>query len=585
MSGAAPPSAAALRLALVRPHAVRLAAAFLLLLVSIAIQLSYPRFIAALVDYAVNRDEQPRPDGRILGIAAILLVQAGAFGVQNYLFSTTGTRIVAQLRKSLFSTILGQEIGYFDSQPVGELTGRLASDVEQLQDSLTTNLAVLIQAVLTCAGSCAMLFDLSPSLSLATVLVIPPVALASRWIARRVRDKARLRQQELARCGHIAQEVISNVRLVHAFGRQAEEVTRYGEATDAARDFSLACSRLFSGFNALGVLVQSMALLLAVWIGGGLVARHSMSIGDLTGFILYSGMAVASAVSVSGLWAQWMRSVGATDRIFELLRRPPARTGGRKSGRLRGEVAFDRVRFCYPSRPDRAALEDFSLAIEAGEHVALVGPSGAGKSTVVNLLLGFYPPGEGRVLFDGLDAAGLDRVSLRRHIAVVEQEPSLFSGSIIDNLLYACPEGAAGRDEVLAAAVAANLDDFVRTLPQGYDTPVGNRGIQLSGGQKQRIAIARALLRDPAILVFDEATSALDSENEDKIRSALDRLMEGRTSVTIAHRLSTVAGADRIVVLEKGRIIQAGPHARLCGEQDGLYARLIRGQADRLRAV
>lgn len=564
----------------VRPYAAQLAGGLVLVAFTALIQLAFPAVIGRLIDrFAVHGAAAGL--GETAGIlCGVLVIQAFAMRSRTYLFSSSGSRIVADLRKSLLSALLRQEIGFFDFQEVGELTNRLAADVEELRDVLTQNLAALLQALVMGCGSAAMLVYLAPRLSPIMLLVGAPAALAARWIGARVRLASILRQIQLANCGHIAQEVLCNVRLVHAYTREREEEKRYAQATASALEGSLTCNRLFASLFGLETLIRNLALLITLWLGARLVVARALTVGDLTSFVLYAGMAGSAMTIVSESWGQWMQSLGATERVFELLNRAPRASlaGGLPVPQLKGAVEFESVSFAYPTRPSPLALNRFSLRITAGEKVALVGPSGAGKTTVVSLLLGFYSPACGTIRFDGVDAMQLRLEDLRKHMAIVEQEPVLFSGTILDNIRCGFPGPHVGEKEAIEAAVEAHVDDFVCGFPRRYDTLVGNRGLQLSGGQKQRIAIARALLRNPGILILDEATSALDSEGESKVQSALSRVMKGRTTVMIAHRLSTVAHADRVVVMNAGEVAQSGSHGELILDRDGLYFRLMQPQ-------
>jgi ATP-binding cassette subfamily B protein len=565
---------------LVKPYWRRLALGFTALLVAVAAQLIYPCFIATFVDHAMNGMGGKWLAERVALMAFAVALQTGAAAVQTYLFSSAGTLIVFRLRESLFDAIIRQEIGFFDGQSIGELMNRLASDVDQLRYVLSRNLAFLAQALATGAGCILLMITISPPLSVFMVLSAPPVALVARWIGRRVRELSASRQEKLAECAHVAQEALANIRLVHAYDQAVFEREQYAAAANAARRMSLSSDRLFAIFYSIECMLHSAALLITFWIGIVLVGHHRLTVGNLTSFLLYALMLISSATSASGIWNEWMQSVGATRRVFELLKREPRGRTGRERAvvRLNGDIEFRDVTFAYPTRPQLLALNGFDLSVASGEKIALVGPSGAGKSTIINLLLGFYEPLSGAIRFDGVDADELKLSELRRHIAIVEQEPSLFASTIIDNIRYAAPGGNADELDIIQAAKYANVHDFVSNLPMGYETRVGNRGMQLSGGQKQRIAIARALLRNPRILVLDEATSALDSENEEKVQIALQRLMEGRTTIIVSHRLSTIAYADRLIVMNAGRVVQTGTHRQLLADRNGWYYSLMQNQ-------
>jgi ATP-binding cassette subfamily B protein len=407
--------------------------------------------------------------------------------------------------------------------------------------------------------------------------VVPAVALGAVIYGRRVRKLAREVQDALATAGEVAEESIAGLRTVRSFAAEEKEATRYAGAVGKA--FGLARRRIVASgtFMASASFASYASAVLVFWYGGRLVSRGEMSVGALTSFLIYTLIVAFALGGLADLWADFMRAAGAAERVFELIDREPQipPSLGLVPPAAEGRVELERVRFAYPTRPEVTVLDGVSLSLAPGEVVAVVGPSGAGKSTIASLLARFYDPQEGRVTFDGRDVKTLDPRWLRRQIGAVAQEPVLFSTTIADNIRYGRPE--ATDEEVEAAARAANAHGFVSKFPDGYATLVGERGIQLSGGQKQRVAIARAVLKDPRVLVLDEATSALDAESEHLVKEALERLMRGRTTLVIAHRLSTVMGADRVVVLDGGAIVQSGPHARLVTEE-GLYRRLVERQ-------
>ena len=567
------------RLRLLRPVRTRLAAAMLCMGAGVLIQLGFPRAIAWFID---NAGQLQRAGGiplqLVLGMLAAALLLAVVSALRYYLFQSASQLIVTRLRRQLFDILIRQPIGFFDQHHVGELTSRLHADVMALHESLTIGAANVLRSLCLFAGGIAMLLSLSPLLSLPLALFIPVSLYLGKRSGNSYRLRAREVQSSLADSGKVAQEHFANVRLVHAFNQEGGASTRYVQATARALAATLANARLLSLFQGLMSLLLYLALLCTLCFGAWLIGRGELSVGELTAFIIYATMVTESATSLAEFWSSWMRTLGATDRIFELLRLPPREEGSVRPLALSGGISFEGVGFRYPQRPAQAALDQVSFAVAPGETVALVGPSGAGKSTVANLLLGHYAPGAGRILFDDLDAALLSPATVRRHVAVVEQEPSLFSGTIADNIRFAVPERDVAASEVEAAARRAQAHEFILSFPDGYDTVVGERGVQLSGGQKQRIAIARAMLRDPAILILDEATSALDAASETLVQAGLDNLMQGRTTIIIAHRLSTIAKADRILVLAGGKVRQQGSHAELLRQGDGPYTELMRHQ-------
>ncbi|MEW6372120.1 MAG: ABC transporter ATP-binding protein [Pseudomonadota bacterium] len=566
------------RLRLLRPVRGRLAAALLCMGAGVLIQLGFPRAIAWFIDHAEQLRQTGIPPHLVLAMVGAAILLALVSALRYYLFQSASQHIVTRLRRQLFGVLIRQPIGFFDQHHVGELTSRLHGDVMSLHESLTIGAANVLRSLCVFGGGVAMLLSLSPLLSVPLALFIPASLYLGKRSGNSYRERAREVQASLADSGKVAQEHFANVRLVHAFNQQAGASARYGTATARALAAALSNARLLSTFQGLMSLLLYLALISTLCFGAWLIGQGRLSVGELTAFIIYATMVTEAANALTDFWGSWMRTLGATDRVFELLRLAPRDEGGAEPPSLSGRIVFDNVGFRYPQRPAQAALEGVNLALAAGETVALVGPSGAGKSTIANLLLGHYAPGQGRILFDGLDAAALAPSALRRHVAVVEQEPALFSGSIADNIRFAVPEREVTQAEVEAVARRAQAHDFILGFPDGYDTVVGERGVQLSGGQKQRIAIARAMLRDPAILILDEATSALDAASETLVQAGLDRLMQGRTTIIIAHRLSTIVSADRIVVLAGGRICQQGSHAELLRQGEGPYAELMRHQ-------
>ncbi|WP_044889315.1 ABC transporter transmembrane domain-containing protein [Myxococcus hansupus] len=577
-STARPPPRVTLRrlLMLARPEVVPLAGATLFLLISSGATLVYPRAIGDLVDQALNAKNRQVVDGLALVMLAVFVVQGLAMALRAYLFNTAGERVVARLRKDLFRALLSQEVGFFDARRTGELTSRLSSDTTVLQNTVTANVSMFLRYAVTAVGGVALLFYTSFQLTLVMLTVIPPVAIGAVLYGRRVRAISRQVQDALAASGEVAEEDLSGIRTVRSFAAERHEVERYSVAVE--RSFTLARDRTFQSSVFLGAasIAGYGSIAAVLWYGGRLVVDGSLSVGALTSFLIYTMLVAFSFSGIAELWADFMRASGAAERVFELLDRQPAiRAGGEQLTDLRGHVEFRGVHFSYPTRPDVPVLQGLDLELRPGEVVAVVGPSGAGKSTLASLLSRFYDPQGGEVLLDGHPLTALEPEWLRRNIGMVAQEPQLFSCSIADNIRYGRPDATDAQVE--EAARAANAHAYIERFPEGYRTQVGERGVQLSGGQKQRVAIARAVLKDPRLLILDEATSALDAESEHLVKDALERLMQGRTTLIIAHRLSTVANANRVLVLDGGVIIQSGTHASLMN-QEGLYRRLVERQ-------
>ena len=564
-------------LALARPERRILTVATAALLVSSAVSLVVPQAVRSIVDEVASQGPMRDLDRWVLALLALFVLSAGFAMVRAWLFTVAGERVVARLRRDLFTHLVRQEIAFFDKERTGELTNRLASDTTVLQNTVTVNVSMALRFAIGTIGGVAMLLYMSPKLTGLALLVVPLVALGAASFGGKFRRITKEVQDALGRSTEVAEEVLSSIRTVRSFAREGAESARYATAVDESYRLAAKRALVYGAFTGMLTAAGFGAIALILWLGARMVVTGEMSMGDLTAFLLYTFTVAASLSALSGLYADLMKAVGASERVFELLDRPLGLEtgGGAMLARPRGEVAFEDVRFAYPTRPDRLVLDGFDLHIRAGEVVALVGPSGAGKSTIAALLARFYDPTGGVVTIDGTPLSMFEPGSLREHIGMVAQEPVLFATTIEENIRYGRPGATPG--EIEAAAEAAHALEFVSTFPDGMATAVGERGVQLSGGQKQRVAIARAILKDPAILVLDEATSALDSESEHLVQEALDRLMEGRTTLVIAHRLSTVRDADRVVVLDGGRVVEAGTHEALLA-RNGLYRRLVERQ-------
>ncbi len=562
--------------ALARPQAGRLAIGTIFLALGSAAGLAIPQAVRVLLDTAVDSGDRGAIDRMAIAMAVVLAVQAIAVGIRHVLFTTAGERVVADLRRKLFDALLRQEIAFFDQRRTGELLNRLSADTATVQNAVSVNISEALRAITMVVAGITLLAVTSLRLTALMLAVVPPVAIGAVVWGRYVRSLSRQAQDALAEAGEVASETLGGIRTVRAFAAEPGESARYASTVERAFDIArrrIRLSGLFFGASSLAGFGAAVAVL---WYGGRLVLDEAMSVGELSAFLLYTLFVAMALGTMSGLWAEFSRALGAATRIFELLDRTPSMApGGDAVARRPSHLSLRGVRFAYPSRPDDPVLQDIDLDVSRGEVVALVGPSGAGKSTIAALVSRLYDPEQGAVLFDGVDLRSLNADEVRRQVGVVRQEPILFSTSVADNIRYARP--GATDDQVEDAARAAFADGFIREFPHGYDTNVGERGIQLSGGQKQRVAIARALLQDPAILVLDEATSALDAESEHRVQAALERLMQGRITLVIAHRLSTVKDADRVVVIDDGRVVQSGTHDELVS-QAGLYRTLVERQ-------
>jgi ABC transporter fused permease/ATP-binding protein len=578
-AGPRPKKSATLRrlLALARPEWKLMGWGVLCLTVGSAMSLLYPQGIRIIVDGSLSAQSMSRINQAAGYLAVIAVVQGLAVALRYMLFSIAGDRAVTRIREQVFQRILDQEIGFFDERRTGELTSRLSSDTTVLQGAVSSNISIGLRTAATVVGGIVFLLFTSPILTLLMLAVVPPLAVGGVWYGRRLRKLSKEVQDALASANEVAEEAISGIRTVRSFVAEPAEVKRYNAQTQ--RSFQLAKKRSLAGGAFTGVAQTGAfcAAALVFWYGGHLVVRGQMTVGGLSAFLVYTMLVAVSLGALTDLWADFMRALGAAERVFELLDRTPsmAPSGGLVLPQVAGAIELANVSFAYPSRKDVRVLDNVSLRLDPGEIVAVVGPSGAGKSTLAGLIARLYDPGEGRVLLDGHDVRELDVSFLRKQIGTVAQEPILFGTSIAENIRYGRP--GASLEEVREAARTANAAAFIERFPEAYETLVGERGVQLSGGQKQRVAIARAVLKNPRILVLDEATSALDAESEHLVKEALERLMRGRTTLIIAHRLSTVKDAHRVLVIDGGRIVQSGAHAELLREE-GLYRRLVERQ-------
>ena len=573
--GRAPLVALGLLLPHLRPYLPRALGAGAALLAAALLTLALGQGVARLIDTGLGPGSGPGLDAAAALMVAIVAGLALATSTRYWLVSWLGERVAADIRKRVYDHVLGLSPAWSDTMRTGDVLSRMTADVALLQSLVGSAISMGLRNAVTGIGALAMMAATSLKLAGIVALVLPLVVVPLVLFGRRERRLSRTAQERIADLAARAEETLNGLRTVQAFTQEETERARFAAETD--RSVAAALRRVASraGLILAVILLGFGAITFALWVGGHDVVAGRMTGGQLAAFVFYAVLAASAGATVSELWGELQRAAAAADRLLELLAIRPAIAAPANPARLpeppEGRIAFDRVRFAYPTRPDVAALTDVTFTVEPGETVAVVGPSGAGKTTLFQLLLRFHDPQSGRVALDSVDAASLDPRLLRRRIGLVPQEPLIFGASASDNIRYGRPE--ASEAEIRAAAEAAAAHDFIAALPDGYATPLGARGVTLSGGQRQRIAIARAILRDAPILLLDEATSALDAESERAVQQALERLSHGRTTLVVAHRLATVRRADRILVMEAGRIVAAGPHDALVRE-GGLYARL-----------
>jgi ATP-binding cassette subfamily B protein len=568
----------ALRLAwrLIRPYRWQAAGALLALLVTAAITLSMGQGIRLLVDQGFMT-RSPHMLERSIALFGVLVLglAAGTFA-RFYLVSWIGERCVADLRQQVFDHLLGLHPGFFEQSRSADIQSRLTTDTALLQSVIGSSLSFFLRNALIVLGGIGLLFYTNPKLTSLVVIALPLVLAPILLFGRRVRGLSRLSQERIAEVGSYVAETLGQIKTVQAYNHQAEDRRRFGETVEQA--FATARQRILqrAWLITLVILLVLGAIGVVFWVGGMDVIAGTLSAGELAAFVFYSLIVGSAFGALSEVIGELQRAAGAAERIDELLQarseiQAPSPSPTALPARVSGRLQVQDVLFAYPSRAERPALNGLDLSVEPGETIALVGPSGAGKSTLFDLLLRFYDPQRGRLLIDGQDLRELDPVDLRRQFALVSQAPALFYGSIAENLRYGNPQ--ASEQQLHEAARIAHAHDFIMALPAGYQTRLGEAGLGLSGGQRQRLAIARALLVDAPILLLDEATSALDAQSEHLIQQALPSLMRGRTTLVIAHRLATVQNADRIAVLDQGRVVAVGTHRQLVANNP-LYARL-----------
>jgi ATP-binding cassette subfamily B protein len=557
----------------------RVIAAFIALVIAALTTLIVPIAVRRMIDFGFSKDGLELIDSYFSVMLAVAAVLAIASAARFYLVTTLGERIVADLRSQVFAHLTVLSPAFFDRSQSGELLSRLTADTTQIKSAVGASVSIALRNLVLFVGASIMMVVTSPKLSAFVLGAIPLIVLPLVGFGRAVRRRSRAAQDTLAETSAFAGEQIGAVRTLQAYTNERPVVTHFTRAVELAYRAAQSATLTRAILTAVAIFLVFASVVLVLWIGAQDVLAGRMTAGRLSQFVLYAVFAAGGLGELSQVWGEISAASGAAERLFEIMRAEPAIKAPARPTPLpvrgRGEVAFDNVHFIYPARPDTPALHGITFQVKAGEKVAIVGPSGAGKSTIFHLILRFYDPTSGTVSLDGVPANAADPRELRRHIALVPQDTAIFSSSVGENIRLGRPE--ATEAEVARAAEAAAAADFIKLLPDGYDTPVGERGITLSGGQRQRIAIARAILRNAPLLLLDEATSSLDAENETLVQKALARLMQERTTLVIAHRLATVLRCDRILVLDQGRIVEEGTHESLV-VRGGLYARLAKLQ-------
>lgn len=563
------------------PYRAGFIAGLILLLLTSGILLSFPFVAGKLIDVASGKGTWWLTDITSIALAliGILLLQSIVSFFRVYFFATVSERTVADIRTHLYQKLIRLPITFYDSKRTGELLSRITSDVTMIQDTFTVTLAELIRQTSILIIGLALIFYTMPSLSIFMLATFPVLIVAAMFFGKFIRKMSKKTQDALADANVVAEETLQSVHTVKAFTNEPYEIKRYRKSMSAVIKVALKTATYRAGFISFVIFALFGGIVGVMWYGATLVQSGELTVGDLLSFVLYTTFIGGSIAGLGDLFGQIQKAIGASERILEIFEEgEEVESAEQESINVLGEIAYKNVIFAYPTRKEMPVLKDISFHVPHGSKVALVGQSGAGKSTIIQLLMRFYRPDAGSIMIDGKDSGDYSISALRKNIGIVPQEVILFGGTILENIRYGKPN--ASEAEVVEAARQANALDFITSFPEGFDTVVGERGIKLSGGQRQRIAIARAILKNPAILILDEATSSLDAESERLVQDALEKLMKDRTTIIIAHRLATIRKVDRIYVISEGRITEEGTHEELTNDEEGTYSQLVKLQLD-----
>jgi len=565
-------------LSYVRPYRSKFIAALFFLFLSSLVGLAFPSFLGGLIDAAQGKHTNKLLPATVQGIGLLALIvlfsQAFVSFFRILWFVQIAERSLADIRRDTYFKLITLPMDFFANRRVGELNSRISADLSQIQDTLTTTLAEIIRQLVLLIGGITFLAIVSIKLTLSLLVVLPALVVTAVLFGRFIRKISRQAQDKLAESNTIVEETLQGIASVKAFVNEAYEASRYGKNIREVANIAIKGAKyrgLFASFIVFGMFG---AIVTVIAYGCLLVSHNELTVGELFKFALYAVFVGSAIGSFPELYANIQKSVGASERVLEILDEKGENVSidhaeNEIKQKIEGNIAFDNVNFHYPSRPEIEVLKGVSFEAQTGQKVAIVGPSGSGKSTMAALILQFYHPQSGTILFDHKPSDEYSLTDIRNQVAIVPQDVMLFGGTIQENIAYG--KLSASKEDIIKAAQRANAHQFIMSFPEGYDTIVGERGVKLSGGQRQRIAIARALLKNPSILILDEATSSLDSESERLVQEALEELMKNRTSIIIAHRLSTIREADKIIVLEKGKVIESGNHEELIGNENGLY--------------